>query len=956
MDWEKLIASIEGELFTDNLHQTIYATDASVYRELPLGVVFPKSEADLLAIVKFVRENSISLIPRTAGTSLAGQCVGRGLVIDFSKHMTEILEINTDEGWVKVQPGVIRDELNKVLKPLGYFFGPNTSTANRCMMGGMVGNNSCGSTSIKYGTTRDKTLKLKTVLANGELAEFPSESPSAEAKKIELALTQLVSEPEVSEWIKTEFPPREIHRRNTGYALDVFADNPSQNTAKLLAGSEGTLALTTELTLQIDPLPPEFGLLVCGHFSSIHESMVATRTAMKKEPFSCELMDKVILDLTLKNKLQAKNRFFVEGDPAAVLVVELRGDTQEEVNEATKALIHEWKEEKLGYAYPLVAEEDASKVWDLRKAGLGLLSNIKGEAKPVACIEDTAVTLDVLPDYIDEFEKMMERFGQQAVYYAHAGAGELHLRPILNLKTQKGQKLFHEISEETARLVKKYNGSLSGEHGDGRVRAEFIPIALGEKALPIFKRVKNIWDPENIFNPGKIVDAPKMNESLRYETDQFTPTYQTKFDFSDEGGIVQTAEKCNGTGECRKTEKTGGTMCPTYMATRNESDSTRARANALREYLSRQATPGENPFARKELSEVLDLCMSCKGCTSECPSNVDMSTLKSEYQYQKYRGKVRPLRTLMMGHIDRFHRMGSLAPSVFNYFSSGVFEKAAQKILKIHPQRSLPQMANFSLSRWYRKNRKSLEPKNPKATLHLFVDEFTHYLDAKMGKKTILLLWKLGVEVLWPKQYSSGRAQFSKGLLDYAEKRASKNVAALHPLVSKEKPLVGLEPSGILSFRDEYLTILRGDEAQKAQELSVNTFTFEEWMAQFIDAGLFDKSLFREEEAVGKIHGHCHQKSLSKINLSQKIINALPGVKSTIIPSGCCGMAGSYGYEKEHYDMSQKVGELVLFPTLRKMKDEEFIIAAGTSCRHQIHDGLEKTALHPAEFMYSRLL
>lgn len=951
--WEKLSNALEGELFTDNLHKTIYATDASVYREIPAGVVFPKSPTDLTALVHFSKVHGLSLIPRTAGTSLAGQCVGDGLVVDFSKYFTEVLEINTEEGYVVVQPGVIRDELNAVLKPLGFFFGPNTSTANRCMMGGMVGNNSCGSTSIRYGTTRDKLLGVKAILSNGQKAHFTSGGGTEYAREILDSLRELVSESEVKEWIQTAFPPKEIHRRNTGYALDVYSED--LNPLSLLAGSEGTLCLTYEIKLKIDPLPPPKGVLICGHFSSIHESMVATKSAMELKPYSCELMDKTILDLTKKNALQAQNRFFVEGDPAAVLIVELRAETEKELSALKEGLLKKWKKEKLGYAYPEVAESEAHKVWDLRKAGLGLLSNIPGDAKPVACIEDTAVTVEDLPSYIDEFEELMKGFGQEAIYYAHAGAGELHLRPILNLKTKDGQQQFREISEATARLVKKYNGSLSGEHGDGRVRAEFIPIALGEEALPIFKRVKEIWDPQYLFNPGKIVDAPAMNESLRYEENQFTPTYETAFDFSEDGGIVQLAEKCNGTAACRKTEATGGTMCPSYMATRDEKDSTRARANALREYLSRQSTDGTNPFKRKELNEVLDLCLSCKGCTSECPSNVDMTTLKSEYQYQKNKGSVPSIRTLLMGHIDALHKWGGKIPKVFNALSNGFMGRLGQQWLGIHPSRSLPNVSSINLRKWYKTQRPFLESKNPNAEIYLFVDEFTEHLDAEMGQQALEVFWKLGIRVHWPQHTSSGRAQFSKGLLDTARKKAEKNIKTFSSLIDEKTPLVGLEPSAILSFRDEYPKITRGDLSAKAKELAKNTMTFEEFMAQYISSDLLDPSLFSNNPIKGKIHGHCHQKSLSQIHLSQKIINALPGVESTIIPSGCCGMAGSFGYEEEHFDVSQKVGELVLFPTARKMGEDQFLIAAGTSCRHQIADGVNRLAIHPASFYHLRL-
>jgi FAD/FMN-containing dehydrogenase len=584
----QLATQIDGDCYFDDLMRTIYATDASVYRTLPLAVTLPKHEEDIKKILAFARTHGTSVIPRAAGTSLAGQCVGAGIIMDVSKYMNRILEVNAEEGWVLVEPGVIRDELNAFLKPHGLFFGPNTSTANRAMIGGMVGNNSCGTTSIVYGATRDHVLELDTVLSDGSAVRFSALSKTAFQQKLQQKglegqiyrqLHKALSNTDQQHQIKKNYPKSTIHRRNTGYAVDVLLEGkPFQeggedfNMCQLLCGSEGTLAITTAIKLHVDPLPPPLDVVVCAHFDSIRACMEAVLIAMQHRPSLCELMDRIILNCTKDNIGQQKNRFFVEGDPAGVLMVEFRGDTREAIDAMANALIADFQNAGLGYAFPKVFAPDSKRVWHLRKASLGLLANIPGDDKAVACIEDTAVDIEDLPDYIDEFSSIMAEFGQEAVYYAHAGAGEIHLRPILNLKKAADQQLFYDISKATAELVKKYQGSLSGEHGDGRVRAAFIPLMIGPENYELLRQIKQTWDPRGILNPGKIVDAEPMNTSLRYSPDQETRAIDTVFDYSATQGILRAAEKCNGSGDCRKLAFSGGTMCPSYMATRNEKD------------------------------------------------------------------------------------------------------------------------------------------------------------------------------------------------------------------------------------------------------------------------------------------------------------------------------------------------------------------------------------------------
>ena len=964
----QLQAELEGDLFFDQLMRTLYATDASVYREMPLAVAMPKSSDDIKKLIHFAREHHTSLIPRTAGTSLAGQCVGEGIVVDVSKYFTQILEFNKEAGWVRVQPGVIRDELNRFLKPHGLFFSPITSTANRAMIGGMVGNNSCGTTSIVYGSTREHTLELKVILSDGSEAVFGQLSKEEFAEKQQLPgregelyrdLFKELSDPQNQREIQEHFPKASIHRRNTGYAVDyllntdVFSETDQPfDFCKLLCGSEGTLAFTTEIKLHLDPLPDPFDVVVAAHFDSINESMRATQVAMKLQPTACELMDKIILDCTKENIEQNKNRYFVEGDPKAILMIEFRGKTLLEAEEQAYRLIDAFKEAAMGYAYPIIMPENTKSVWSLRSAGLGLLANIPGDKKAVACIEDTAVDIDDLADYIEDFEKIMEKFGQSPVHYAHAGAGEIHLRPILDLKQSKDVDEFYQISEAVAKLVKSYDGSLSGEHGDGRVRAAFIPLMVGESNYALFRRIKKSWDPENIFNPGKIVDAPAMNTFLRYEPDMETPEHDTVFDFSANGGILRAAEKCNGSGDCRKLPASGGTMCPSYMATRNEKDTTRGRANTLREFLTNSSKP--NPFDHAEIKEAMDLCISCKGCTSECPSNVDMSSMKAEFlhQYQKSNGI--PLRSKAFAYINDLNALGSIIPGVSNFFLSNKLSgRLLKNVLKVAPQRELPLIAKVSLRSWYKKNYSKL-PRltDPIKTVYLFCDEFTNYNDAEIGVKAIKLLHYLNYDVRIIDHAESGRAAISKGLLERARELADKNVKTFAPLVSKESPLIGIEPSAILSFRDEYPRLVSRELAEDAKKLKRNSQLVEEFLVREMLAGHIEDHQFTDAKKKIALHGHCHQKSLSSLSFTTKLLSLPKNYEVEVIPSGCCGMAGSFGYEAEHYDVSMKIGELVLFPAVRKAGADTIIAAVGTSCRHQIKDGTSRTSYHPVEIMF----
>lgn len=952
---------LQGELHFDALHKSLYATDASVYRKIPTAVAYPKNNEDLKILIEFANQNNVTLIPRTAGTSLAGQCVGEGIVVDVSKHFTSILEFDERHKTITVQPGVVRDELNLFLKPYGLFFGPNTSTSNRCMIGGMVGNNSSGSTSIKYGVTRDKVLKIEGFLSDGTLTTFESISEKDfEDKKLEsgleghiyLEIDRELGNQVIQNEIKKEFPKATIHRRNTGYAVDELLDfkrfgghSETLNIAKLLSGSEGTLAFSTAITIQLDDIQPEHSILVASHFKSVQESLKATVVSMNHDLYACELMDKVILDCTKSNREQSKNRFFLQGDPEAVLVMEVRANTIEEARKQAENLIQDLEAHNMGYHHPIVEGEKTKQVFALRKAGLGLLGNMIGDPKAVACIEDTAVDLNDLPNYIEEFTKIMDKYGQKAVYYAHAGAGELHLRPILNLKKSEDVVLFRKITTETAELVKKYNGSFSGEHGDGIVRAEFIPLMIGEKNYELLKRIKKAFDPNLIFNKGKIVDAYAMDENLRYTPDRTEPEIETLQDFSDNEGILRLAEKCNGSGDCRKPASMGGTMCPSYRATKNEKDTTRARANTLREFLTNSEQV--NKFNHRELKEVFDLCLSCKACASECPSNVDVAALKSEFLYQYQESNGYSFRSKLFANNVKYNKLGSLFP----WFTNLVLNTyPTKKIMGVATQRSIPKLANTTFFKWIRK-----QPiRNHVKEIYLFVDEFSNYYDVDIAKDTYELLDRLGYKVTVIQHDESGRSFISKGFLKEAKELANKNVELFSSVISKETPLVGIEPSAILTFKDEYLRL--ADDKEKAKSIANHTFTIEEFLANEIAIGNIKSNQFTDQSREVKIHGHCHQKALSTTHATFQILNLPENYKPTILNTGCCGMAGSFGYEKEHYAVSMQVGEDTLFPKIRKTSTETLIAAAGTSCRHQIKDGTKRVAKHPVSILKEALL
>ncbi len=975
------------KIYTDSLHKIAYATDASVYREIPYGVAYPETEEDIRSLMDMARQKGIDLIPRAAGTSIAGQVVGSGIVVDISKHWNKIIEINAEERWARVQPGVVRDELNQALKPYGLFFSPETSTSNRCCIGGMFGNNSCGTHSLVYGSTRHHVIAAKGILTDGSVEEFKNyrieelegrfggefwkkEKHESLIERIYAQLINFALDEKTAKLIADNYPDKELNRRSCGYAIDeVIETLPTINLCKLLAGSEGTLAFITEITVSLDPLPQKEVMVVCGHCDAMQKSFEANLVALKHRPTAVELIDGEILELSKSYAEQQRNRFFVDGTPAALLITELRAETREELDRKADALEKDLLASGLIYKCTHVYGADVNKVWNLRKAGLGILGSMKGDAKPMGVIEDTAVAASRMPAYMKDFRALLHTLGAKCVYYGHISTGELHLRPIINLKTKEGRILFRTLAKETALLVKKHRGSISGEHGDGRLRGEFIPLLYGEETYELMRQVKQCWDSNGLLNRHKIVDTLPMDSMLRFEEEQqyaiesFIGTNQTYYNWkaaidecktegatgakSQTHALMCTIEQCNGSGDCRKSNLIGGTMCPAYKVSSDELNTTRARTNVLRETLTRG-----NPWSLAK--EVLDTCLACKGCKSECPSSIDMTRLRAELLQHYYDKHGTPLRTWLVARTAQMEALGQYVRPLYNFM---VTWKPASSLIKktigFAEERQLPRLQKM----------RRLETGSGRKTW-LFLDEFTRNHEPELAETFTKLLALLGYATLIPKHQESGRAAISKGYLKRAKQIARQNVRLLKEVVTDEAPLVGIEPSCILSFRDEYPDLVPADMRDDAKELGRHSLLFDEFLLLEIKAGHISRDSFDQTPIEIFLHGHCHQKALVGVEVMAEVLRLLLNAKVNVIPSGCCGMAGSFGYEKEHYKTSLEIGEMVLFPAIRKIENGKlkmencvplFVAASGTSCRQHIFDGTGVRAVHPIEILYKYL-
>jgi FAD/FMN-containing dehydrogenase/Fe-S oxidoreductase len=964
----------EGQLFFDEsqsarIAKRIYATDASVYQVKPAAVAIPASSKDIKRLIQFAIQAKTGLIPRGAGTSLAGQVVGDGIVMEISAALGKVISLNKKEKSVWIEPGMVRDDLNKHLATADLFFGPETSTANRALLGGMLGNNSCGLHSIVWGSVRDHILETRAFLSDGtEIHTHPLTREEFYHKttlqnlegRIYREIHRMLNNPEIQALIKDRFPKKSIKRRNTGYALDALldmqpfsAEGEPFNLSKLIAGSEGTLAVVHSMKLNLLDLPQPEVALICIHCHSLQESLQANITALKHPILASELVDEYILSFTEGHPNFEKDRGFIEGKPAAILMVEMRAESREELDKNVSSLIQELNNANQGYAYPILWGNDIAKGWDIRKAGLGLIRNLEGDTQPVNLIEDCAVDPTDLPAYVAEIQELLARNDTKAAYYAHAGAGELHIEPFINLKSPEGIKLFRSILAETVEILKKYKGSLSGEHGDGRLRGEFIPELMGKEIYALFKEIKYVFDPQQIFNPGKITDSPAMDSAFRF-TDQKATEPSYFFDYGVLRNPLGLAEKCSGSGDCKKTALSGGTMCPSYMATLQEKDSTRARANMLRQLLS---SPAEETFSNPDLHEILDLCLSCKGCQTECPSGVDMGKLKAETLQQSYLKSGVPLRTKLIGNFPTLQRYASYIAPLYNFLVEFPLTSSLIKVaMGFAIERSLPAVQFTSLETWFKRYAK----KNPQQGLknglvYLFADEFTNHNEVPLGQKTIKLLNRLGYGVEIPSDIISGRSFISKGMLVEAKALANSNVEKLQALISADQPLIGIEPSALLTFRDEIPALIDADKRAQAEALKPNCLLIDEFIAREFKAGKISVDDFHGKQQKILLHGHCHQKSIAGLTATRIALSIPSQYEVELLPTGCCGMAGSFGYEKKHYRLSQQIANLVLFPRLLNKPIKSIIASNGTSCRHQIKDGIEQEGLHTAEILYNAL-
>lgn len=954
------------ELHTDALHRMVYATDASAYREMPLAVAYPKTEDDLRALIDEARRRKTHLIPRAGGTSIAGQVVGSGIVVDVSRYMNRILSIDPEQRTARVQPGVVRDELNIALRPYGLFFSPETSTSNRCCIGGMVGNNSCGTHSLVYGSTRHHVVGLRVMLADGNVYTLtPSLGERVGERLPDAILSQLrvwQKDGQVMQAVREAFPDESIRRRSCGYAidecLDVYGEGRDLNLPALITGSEGTLCFVTEITLSLDVLPPKEQMVVCVHLSGMDDSWRTNLIALGCRPTAVELIDGKIIDLARTNIEASKNLFFVDGTPAAVIVAEFRAATREELDKQAEAFIEAMRQSGIHHTFTTVYGNDVSRVWALRKAGLGVLSAMSGDAKPVGVVEDTAVAPERMEAYMKDFRAMMAELGLDCVYYGHISTGELHLRPVLDLHKEHDRQLFRQVAERTAALVKKHHGCLSGEHGDGRLRGEFIPLMYGKEVYEMMRSLKHTWDPEGLFNMGKIVDTPPMDEYLRFAPQSTIDTPQSVPPLLGRGsgrGLLPLLEQCNGAGDCRKSAVIGGTMCPAYKATGDELFSTRARANVLREMIANSP----DGIYSEEVKTVLDSCLACKACHSECPSNVDMTRLRSEILQERYSHSHVPFRTWLVAHMADIETLGGLIPGIYNFFATNRWTSSViKRVVGFAAERHIPTLSRHSM-RWLVNNHLSTFdfralPGLSTKKLYLFADEFTNRAEAELGLRFAQLLTRFGYHVIIPKHVESGRAAISKGCLKQASRYAKRNVELLKDLISADTPLVGIEPSCILSFRDEYPRLVPENLREEARQLGKNCLLYDEFLMREVEAGRLSKEAFGELQGELWLHGHCHQKALVGIEKTASLLRLVRGLEVHVIPSGCCGMAGSFGYEAKHYEDSMRVANTTLVPALKKAQAANpsiYVAAPGTSCRTQIADTTGIHAYHPIDIL-----
>jgi FAD/FMN-containing dehydrogenase/Fe-S oxidoreductase len=944
---QTLRQEIEGEVRFDSYSRALYSTDASIYQIDPIGVVIPKHKQDVLAAVQLAVRHALPILPRGGGTSLSGQTVGHAIHLDFSKYMNRVLEFNREEGWVRVEPGVVQDELNAYLRPHGFLLGPDTASSSRATLGGMIGNNSAGAHSILYGKTIDHILELNVVLSNGDEAVFQSldsemlvqqSSGSRLENRIYREIQALALEHR--DEILARYP--KLMRRVSGYNLDEFIKDQPFNLARMVIGSEGTLAVVTAAKVKVMPRP-KFTALDVVHFRSLVEAVESSQEILSLQPAAMELLDRMILELGRQSLEYSRCMDFIQGDPGALMLVEFYGDSRSEVEAKIEALEGRLRQQHLGYATTRALESaEQLNIWKVRKGSQGLLMSVLGDKKPIAFVEDPAVPVENLPEFLRRFQKLLAGYDTVGGYYGHASVGCVHIRPLINLKQSSEIEKMRRISEEVCSLVIEFGGSMSGEHGDGLARSHHNERLFGLALYQAFRRVKAAFDPKNLFNPGKVVNAPKMTENLRYGSAYQAAEIHTHYDFSRQGGFASAVEMCSGIGVCRKTLE--GTMCPSYMATRDEEHSTRGRANALRAALS-GSLPLEE-FTSKRMYEVLDLCLECKGCKGECPSNVDMAKIKYEFLAHYYEKHGVPLRSRMFAQIETLNRWGSrLAPWSNWVMQNWLTKQVLRSTIGITAARSFPPFARPNFLDWFEQHRPQSVTKGQ--TVILFNDCFMTYNYPQIGRATTELLERLGFEVVLVPKACCGRPMISKGLVAEARACASKNVEVLKPHMDRGIPVLGCEPSCLLTLRDEYPDLLQGEAVQR---LAQSSFLIEEFLDHLRESG----KLTLKPASTGRtllLHGHCHQKAHIGTGALNRCLQRLGGFEVVEVDSGCCGMAGSFGFEAEHYQLSMEIGQRRLFKAVENARPEVEVIASGVSCRQQIEHGTGRRARHPVELL-----
>jgi FAD/FMN-containing dehydrogenase/Fe-S oxidoreductase len=941
--------AVEGDVLFDTYSRLLYSTDASMYQVEPIGVVIPRHADDVQAAIEVASRMQAPLLPRGGGTSLTGQAVNHAVVVDFSRYMDRVLEVNEEERWARVQPGVVQDNLNAHVGGRGLLFGPDTSTSSRATLGGMIGNNSGGAHSIAYGLTVEHVIELTAILADGTSARFGEVTPEAFAAKarqpgLEGQIYREVARirDQYADDIRARYP--KYWRRVAGYNLDELVAPRPLNMARLVVGSEGTLLTVVEARVRLVRRPKATALDVL-HFHDIQEALECSQAILETGPYAVELTDRMILDLARGNLEHAKRMAFVQGDPAAILMVEYAGESEAEVRSKVEALEALRARDRFAYASHIAGDgAEQQSIWKLRKAGLGLLFGLKGEAKPIAFIEDTAIDPKHLPAFVPRFREIMARHGAEGAYYGHCSVGCLHIRPVINLKTPRGLEQVQAMADEVCDLVLEFGGAYSSEHGDGRARSPFLERLYGAAVFKAFRELKHAFDPTNLMNPGNLVDSPGLTQHLRYGPQYRTWEPRTVLDFSERGGFAGAVEMCNGVGVCRKTLE--GTMCPSYMATKDETHTTRGRANALRAVLSGKVPPAE--FTGPRLHEVMDLCLECKACKSECPANVDMAKMKYEFLYHYHRANGLPLRSRLFGHIGAVSAFGSRLAPLSNWIARAApNRRLMERVAGIDRRRPLPAFARETFTDWFDRRRRA--PAALRGEVVLFHDTFVTYNTPAVGRAAVELLEAGGYRVHLVNRKCCGRPLISKGMLDEAREHARWNVAKLAPLVARGMAVVGLEPSCLLTLRDEYVELVPGAEAR---QVARESFLLEEFLLRERARGL--SLSFRGGRGRALLHGHCHQKALVGTGPTVQVLR-WAGYEVAEVDSGCCGMAGSFGFEREHYGISVTLGNRRLAPAVREAARDTEVVAPGISCRQQIEHLTGRRARHPAEVIRGAL-